>query len=143
MAVNILILQGYMVKDVKIYRTRTGQRVAHGTIAVERNYIGSSDGRRPADFIDFVGWNVVADNLQKYFPKGKSCIFEGGIEQNTYEDVNGKKRRKIVMRVDRCYFGDRKNRDAADNPEKDPERYVPTFADLLRDGGEDEATWDE
>lgn len=106
---NIVAVQGYMVKDVIMRTTINGQKIAAGTIAVDADYKQSSDGTRPVDFLDFKAWNMVAENLRKYFPKGKQAILFGRMEMEQYEDSNGRKCRKTVISVQKCYFCGKKS----------------------------------
>lgn len=127
---NIVAVQGYMVKDVIMRTTRTGQKIANGTIAVDSDYKQSSTGTARTNYLDFVAWNMTAENLRKYFPKGKQAILVGHLEMSQYEDTNGRKRRKTEIAVQWCYFCGKKSDVSAEAYPEDafiPPEGVPFF----------------
>lgn len=109
MGFNFAAYHGYMAKDPKMSRTVGGNKLARGTIAVDRDYIEPATGERPTDFIDFYGWGRVGENLVKFFPKGKACILTGRMESYDVENSDGRKIRKTRLNVLRCYFVGRKS----------------------------------
>lgn len=127
---NIVAVQGYMVKDVIMRTSRTGQKIAKGTIAINSDYKRSATGDYKVDFFDFTAWNMTAENLRKYFPKGKQAILVGHLEMNQYEDTTGRKRRNTEIMVQMCYFCGKKSDVSAEAYPEDafiPPEGVPFF----------------
>lgn len=51
MGLNVMIIQGRLVRDPELRRTGNGTAVASFTVAVDRDY-GTQDGDKKTDFID-------------------------------------------------------------------------------------------
>ena len=114
MALNKIIIQGRLTKDVELRYTQTQKPVASFTLAVDR------DGRDAGtDFINCVAWNNTATFVDKYFSKGDSAIVSGRLNMRDWEDKNGNKRVSAEVVADNVYFCGGKKNDA--QGEKQPQ----------------------
>lgn len=112
MAVNHVILQGRLVKDIEVKTTQSGTPVTSFTIAVNRNF-KDKDGKTEADFINCVAWRGTAEFMGKYmFSKGTELILEGSIQVRAYTDNGGAKRWVTEVIADKVHFCGAKKDDA-------------------------------
>lgn len=86
---NIITLQGRLVREPEIKLTTSGVKLCRFTIACQRNR-KEKDGSKTSDFIDCTAWSHTADFVEKYFHKGDMCIIDGSLETNTYQNGDGK-----------------------------------------------------
>lgn len=107
---NVIIVQGRIVKKPEMRVTQSGTSVASFTLAVERDY--AAQGRdRETDFIDVNAWGQKAEFAEKYLDKGSMVIVSGRLQIRTWEDKDGKKRRNAEIVADHIYFGGSKQTD--------------------------------
>lgn len=111
MALNKIIIQGRLTKDVELRYTPNEKPVASFTLAVDRN--GKDKG---TDFINCVAWNGTATFVNGYFSKGDSAIVSGRLQMRNWEDSNGNKRISAEVVADNVYFcGSKKNGSQGEN----------------------------
>lgn len=113
---NLMILQGRLVKDVEARQLPNGKSVAVFCIACQRNY-KNANGDYDTDFIDCTAYGNTGDFVAKYFHKGDMILANGELNLRIYEDKNGTKHKVAVVNVGKCYFtGDKKNNSGNDEP---------------------------
>lgn len=81
---NKVILHGRLSKEIEYREGQEDKRTARTSIAISRRGEG-------ADFINIVAFGKTADNLNKYFFKGKEILIEGRINTGSYTNKDGKK----------------------------------------------------
>ena len=101
---NVICLQGRLVRDPELKQTNGGVSVANFTIAVQRN-MKSQNGERESDFIDIVCWRHTAEFVSKYIGKGDLVCLNGSLQTRSYEDKNGNKRKAFEVVADNVHFG--------------------------------------
>lgn len=87
---NMVILEGRMVRDAELHHTQSNQAVARFSLAVNRNY-KNQNGEREADFINCVIWRQQAENLANWAKKGTLISVEGMLQNRSYENKNGER----------------------------------------------------
>lgn len=90
---NKVILIGRMAKDVDLrYSQIADGQTAIGrfSVAVDRRTAGA-DGRREADFISCVAFGKTAENIAKFFQKGRKIALAGRIQTGSYTKQDGTK----------------------------------------------------
>lgn len=102
---NNIVLLGNIASDIELRTTTTGKSVASFRIAVNRDY---GDG---CDFIPCVAWEKTADNIERYFNKGKRIAVQGRLQTREYEDKSGMKRTVYEVIVERFDFCEKKETD--------------------------------
>lgn len=96
---NRAVLVGRLTKDPELRTTKSGTNQTTFTIAVNRRIL-NENGERQADFINCVAWNKNAENIKKYFFKGKEIAIDGHIQTGSYEAQDGTKRYTTDVVVD-------------------------------------------
>ena len=115
---NVICLQGRLVRDPELKQTNSGIAVATFTVAVQRNN-KNQNGDRESDFIDIVCWRYTAEFVSKYIKKGDLVCLNGTLQTRSYEDKNGNKRKVFEVVADNVHFGgDRTARSDAAEPEQ-------------------------
>lgn len=126
---NVICLQGRMVREPELKQTNSGIAVANFTIAVQRN-MKSQNGERESDFIDIVCWRHTAEFVSKYISKGDLVCLNGTLQTRNYEDKNGNKRKAYEVVADNVHFGgDKANRETTSNDAVQTEIAVPDTKD--------------
>ena len=91
---NQITITGNLVKDPRLDKAND-KPVGKGSLAVARPY-----NRELVDFFDFDIWGNSADYFVKYAKKGDRLEIVGFMESHKYENKNGEKVIKWVVRVD-------------------------------------------
>lgn len=77
------------------------------TLAVNRKFAKPEDEKK-TDFIYITAWNKTAEFCSKYFHKGQQVGITGRLEQNEYEDKDGKKISKTHVIAEEVDFAEAK-----------------------------------
>lgn len=118
---NVICLQGRLVRNPELKQTNSGVAVANFTIAVQRN-TKNQNGERESDFIDIVCWRHTAEFVSKYISKGDLVCLNGSLQTRSYEDKNGNKRKAFEVVADNVHFGgDKSTRNEDAEPEQEQE----------------------
>ena len=136
MSLNIIVLQGRLVRDPEMRTTQSGVAVASFTLAVDRDFGGRDGGEKQTDFIDCTAWRHTAEFVSKYFSKGRMAVVSGRLQIDNYTDNDGNKRKSAKVVADNIYFGDSK-KDGATGSQSDetasltpaPSGFVPVEVD--------------
>ncbi len=102
---NRVILMGNLTRDPEMRQTQNGTSICRFSIAVNRSF-SSQDGsqRDETCFVDIDSFGRTAENIAKYFTKGKPILVEGRLRQDSWEDKQGQKRTKLVVVLERFEF---------------------------------------
>ncbi|HET8884143.1 MAG TPA: single-stranded DNA-binding protein [Candidatus Saccharimonadales bacterium] len=92
-SVNQVILMGRLTRDPEMRTTSTGKSIASFSLAVDRG--GQDDA---ADFFDITAWEKLGELVNQYLSKGRRCLVQGRLRQDSWDDKEtGKKRSKIEV----------------------------------------------
>lgn len=92
-SINQVILMGRLTRDPEMRTTTTGKSIASFSLAVDRN---TQDDQ--ADFFDITAWEKLGELASQYLSKGRRCLVQGRLRQDTWDDKDtGKKRSKIEV----------------------------------------------
>ena len=80
---------GRLTKDPELKYTFNEKSYCKFSVAVDRRF--KKDDGPTADFFFITAWGKQADVITQYFKKGQQILIEGRIENNNWEDENGKK----------------------------------------------------
>lgn len=131
---NTITLQGRLVRDADLRRTREGTGVCNFRLAVARD-IGDA-----TDFIDIVAWRQQAEFAGKYCTKGRMVIVTGRLQMREWKDPKtGDRRISAEVLADRLYFSDEKRADIQNGElhmEKGKPFSYPEFEELNEEDGE-------
>ena len=80
---NKVILMGNLTRDPELRQTQSGTSVCRFSIAVNRSY-NSQDGslRDETCFVEIDCFGKSAENVARYFSKGKPILVEGRLRQD-------------------------------------------------------------
>ena len=87
---NKVILMGNLTRDPELKYTPSGTGVAEFSIAMNRKY----QDKEETTYIDVVTFGKLSEHIAEYCQKGKQVLVEGRLEQQRWEDSEGKKRSK-------------------------------------------------
>jgi single-strand DNA-binding protein len=92
-SINQVILMGRLTRDPEVRTTSTGKTIASFSLAVDR---GGQDDQ--ADFFDITAWEKLGELVSQYLSKGRRCLVQGRLRQDSWDDKEtGKKRTKIEV----------------------------------------------
>lgn len=115
---NKVILMGNLTRDPELKTLPRGTSVCELSLAVNKTWKDDQGQKHErASFFGCVAFGSTAENLAKYFSKGKPILIEGELAQETWDDKEtGKKREKTKVRVERFEFvGGNNDRGGSDN----------------------------
>lgn len=107
LALNRVIIGGYMARDLEIRYTPGGMAVGSVAVGVNREWTdqNSGDKKSEAVFVDVTIWGKQAENVAQYLKQGSPIIVEGRLSQDSWEDKEtGKKRYKMFVTAERVQF---------------------------------------
>ena len=139
MSLNIIVLQGRLVRDPEMRSTQSGVAVASFTLAVDRDFSGKDGGEKQTDFIDCTAWRHTAEFVSKYFSKGRMAVVSGRLQIDNYTDNDGNKRKAAKVIADNIYFGDSKKDGATGGQSDETASFTPApsgFVPVDVDSGE-------
>ncbi len=98
-SINQVMLMGRLTRDPEVRTTSTGKTITSFSIAVDRG--GQDDA---TDFFDVTAWEKLGELVSQYLSKGRRCLVQGRLRQDSWDDKEtGKKRTKIeVVATDIC-----------------------------------------
>ena len=92
-AINQVILMGRLTRDPEMRTTPSGKSVTSFSLAVDR--AGSDD---TADFFDVTAWEKLGELVEQYLSKGRRCLVQGRLRQESWDDKEtGKKRTRVAV----------------------------------------------
>ena len=92
-SINQVILMGRLTRDPEVRTTSTGKTITSFSLAVDR---GGQDDQ--ADFFDITAWEKLGELVSQYLTKGRRCLVQGRLRQDSWDDKEtGKKRSKVEV----------------------------------------------
>lgn len=92
-SINQVILMGRLTRDPEMRTTSTGKTIASFSLAVDR---GGQDDQ--ADFFEITAWEKLGELVGQYLSKGRRCLVQGRLRQDSWDDKEtGKKRSKVEV----------------------------------------------
>lgn len=100
--INQVILMGRLTRDPEQRTTASGKSVTSFSLAVDR--MGQDD---QADFFDITAWEKTGDLVAQYLSKGRRCLVQGRLRQDSWDDKEtGKKRSRVEVTASDVTFLD-------------------------------------
>ncbi len=91
--INQVMLMGRLTRDPETRTTPSGKTVTSFSLAVDR---GTQDDQ--ADFFDVTAWEKTGELVAQYLSKGRRCLVQGRLRQDSWDDKeSGKKRSKVEV----------------------------------------------
>jgi single-strand DNA-binding protein len=92
-SINQVILMGRLTRDPEVRTTTTGKTIASFSLAVDR---GGQDDQ--TDFFEITAWEKLGELVSQYLSKGRRCLVQGRLRQDSWDDKEtGKKRSKVEV----------------------------------------------
>lgn len=104
---NKVILMGNITRDIELRNLPSGMAVATIGIAVNRKWRdqNTNELREEVTFVDCEAFGKTAENIAKFFSKGKPIFLEGRLKLDTWKDkTDGSNRSKLKVMVDSFEF---------------------------------------
>lgn len=94
-----------MTRDPELSKMPNGKSVVKFSIAVNRKWKGS-DGQvtEVTDYVNCVAYDTIADNIHRFFEKGKPIYVEGRHQTRKWEDKDNNKRETTELIVAEFQF---------------------------------------
>jgi len=114
-SINQVILMGRLTRDPEARTTTSGKTVVSFSLAVDRT---GQDGQ--ADFFDITAWEKLGDLVNQYLTKGRRCLVQGRLRQDSWDDKEtGKKRSRIEVTATDVTFLDGPSGDVGSSSSND------------------------
>ncbi|HEU5121207.1 MAG TPA: single-stranded DNA-binding protein [Candidatus Saccharimonadales bacterium] len=92
-SINQVILMGRLTRDPETRTTPSGKSITSFSLAVDR--VGQDDA---ADFFDVTAWEKLGELVAQYLSKGRRCLVQGRLRQDSWDDKEtGKKRSRVEV----------------------------------------------
>jgi len=124
-SINQVILMGRLTRDPEMRTTTTGKTIASFSLAVDR---GGQDDQ--ADFFEVTAWEKLGELVNQYLSKGRRCLVQGRLRQDSWDDKEtGKKRSKVEVVATDVTFLDGPSGDGGGNNTGAPSKPAPKKSD--------------
>lgn len=132
-SINQVILMGRLTRDPEMRTTTTGKSIASFSLAVDRQ--GQDD---QADFFDITAWEKLGELANQYLSKGRRCLVQGRLRQDSWDDKEtGKKRSRIEVVATDITFLDGPNGDGGQGAPRASESTSKKSNDVVIDDIDD------
>lgn len=122
---NKVMLMGNLTRDVELKYTAANTAVANLGMAVNRRYRVNEESREETTFVDCEAWGRTAENLNKFFSKGRPIFIEGRLKLDEWQDKEGNKRSKLRVVIENFEFVDSSGRGGGSDKKPDSRTSVP------------------
>jgi single-strand DNA-binding protein len=126
---NHITIMGRLTSNPELRRTGSGVAVTSFTLAVDRDF--KTNGETETDFFDCVAWRQTGEFVNQFFAKGRMAVVSGRLQNRSWTDKDGNKRKVSEVVVDNIYFGDSKKEDKTEEADVAEANFS-----LLPDDGE-------
>ncbi len=131
---NKVLLMGNLTRDPELKMTPSGQAICKFGIAINRTFTGQDGQKREeVTFVDVDCFGKTAENVGKYFTKGKPIFIEGRLKLDTWEK-DGEKKSKMGVVLENFQFLGGKDESAA--PTSRQPAPTPAPGNSIHDDGE-------
>ena len=102
---NKVLLLGNLTRDPQLSYTPNQTAVVDFGIATNRKWTGQDGSQREETcFVDCRAFGRTAENINKYFSKGKPIFLEGRLTFDSWTAQDGSKRSKLRVTVENFQF---------------------------------------
>jgi single-strand DNA-binding protein len=93
-------LIGNLTRDIELRSIAGNTSVGKGGLAINRKFKDASGAtKEEVTFVDFEVWGNTAENLTRFTAKGDPVMLIGSLKLDQWEDKDGGKRSKLLVRV--------------------------------------------
>lgn len=117
MGFNKVIQMGNLTRDPELTTLPSGDSVVDFSIAINEHYTDKGGQKQErTDYIDCKSYGRTAENINKFFSKGRPIFIEGKLRQEKWVDKQTQQNRsKLIVKVDDWEFVDSKNEANSNN----------------------------
>ncbi|MFN7019748.1 MAG: single-stranded DNA-binding protein [Phycisphaerales bacterium] len=108
---NKVLLMGNITRDIELRHLPSGNAIAQVGLAVNRRWRdqNTNEMREETTFVDCDAFGKTAENIAKFFGKGRPIFIEGRLKLDTWKDkTDGSNRSKLKVVVESWDFIDSK-----------------------------------
>jgi single-strand DNA-binding protein len=121
---------GRLTRDPEMRTTPSGKSVTSFSLAVDRQ--GAED---QTDFFEITAWEKLGELVNQYLTKGRRCLVQGRLRQESWDDKeSGKKRSRVSIVASDVTFLDGPSGDsdasAPASPSSSPKNKDVTIDDI-------------
>ena len=129
-SINHVIIMGRLTRDPEMRTTPSGKSVTSFSLAVDRQ--GAED---QTDFFEITAWEKLGELVNQYLTKGRRCLVQGRLRQESWDDKeSGKKRSRVSIVASDVTFLDGPSGDsdasAPASPSSSPKNKDVTIDDI-------------
>ena len=102
---NKVFLAGNLTRDPQVRFLSNEKVVANFSLACNRQFkTASGETKEEVLFIDAECFGRTAELVGQYLTRGRPCMVEGRLKMDSWEDKEGNRRSKILIRADNVQF---------------------------------------
>ena len=102
---NKVILSGNLTRDVELRQTSTQTSVCSLGLATHRVYLDAAgEKQQETTFVEAEAFGRTAENISKFFYKGRPIFVEGRLRFDQWTNAEGSKRTKLKVVVEKFEF---------------------------------------
>jgi single-strand DNA-binding protein len=101
---NQILIEGNLVKNPELRHTPKGTPVCTFSVASNRFYKQNDEFQKEVSFFDVTAWTDLAKNCADRLKKGRGVRVIGRLQQDRWQDTEGKQRSKIYIVADHVIF---------------------------------------
>lgn len=116
---NLMILHGRLTKDVELKKTSSDIAFTEFTVAWSEKYKESET----KCFLRCKAWRSTAENISKFFGKGKEIVINGHMVTEEWEK-DGEKQTRTICMVDKFDFCGSKSESSGAQEKKGDESFM-------------------
>lgn len=131
---KIAFVKGNLTRDPETTTLPSGDSVTNFSVAVNDVYIDKQGNKvENTDYIDCKAYGKTADNIAKFFNKGRPIIIEGELRQEKWVDKqDGGNRSKLIVVANKFHFVDSNNNSQTNAPTTRMEYSDDDLGDVLQ-----------
>lgn len=124
---NRIIIAGTLGRDPQVRFLANEKAVASFSIAVnERFKDKNGDAKESTTWVDVEAWSKTAELVGRYLTKGKACLIEGRLKQDSWEKDGVKHTKLKVVAESVQFLGGRGDSDTSAEPQKQTMATAPS-----------------
>lgn len=101
---NQILVEGNLTRDPELKHTKTGKAVCTFSIAVNRYTKKGDEFEKAVAFFDVTAWQELGENCARELKKGRGVRVIGRLEQDRWQDQDGKSRSRIYIIAEHVIF---------------------------------------
>jgi single-strand DNA-binding protein len=101
---NRAILIGRLTRDAELKQMESGTVILSFSIANNKTWKQNGENKSQVSYFNCVVWGKFGEAIAQYCKKGLKVAIEGRLQQDSWEDQDGKKRQSVKIVVDNFNF---------------------------------------